>query len=67
MGLPPIGRRSVATIRLAGRRMMGWNEIMKGGKLPPEVIVHQWNDSKAGAEAAKGGNDVVDSISTYFR
>jgi hypothetical protein len=48
-----------------GRRMMGWNEIMKGGKLPPEVIVHQWNDSKAGAEAAKGGNDVVDSLTTY--
>jgi hypothetical protein len=45
--------------------MMGWNEIMKGGKLPPEVIVHQWNDSKAGAEAAKGGNDVVDSLTTY--
>src|SRR5690348_5796433 len=51
-----------------GRRMEGWNDIMKGGKLPPAGIVHEQNDSIVAGADAKDGNDVVDSISTccYF-
>ncbi len=58
-------RRMMKFLEDHGRRMQGWNEIMKGGKLPPEVIVHQWNDSSVAVAAAKDGNDVVDSITTY--
>ncbi|HTL28881.1 MAG TPA: beta-N-acetylhexosaminidase [Tepidisphaeraceae bacterium] len=58
-------RRMMKFLEDHGRRMMGWNEIMKGGKLPPEVIVHQWNDPKVAVAAVKDGNDVVDSITTY--
>ena len=58
-------RRMMKFLADHGRRMQGWNEIMHGGKLPPEVIVHQWNDPKVSVAAAKDGNDVVDSLTTY--
>jgi hexosaminidase len=51
-----------------GRRLQGWNEIMKGGDLPKSTIIHQWNDKNAGMVGAKSGRDVVYSLmaSMYF-
>jgi hexosaminidase len=42
-----------------GRRMQGWSEVMAGGELPKDAIVHQWLDASAGAAAARAGHDVV--------
>jgi len=42
-----------------GRRIQGWSEVMAGGDLPKDAIVHQWLDASAGAAAAKNGHDVV--------
>ncbi|MGI8906922.1 MAG: beta-N-acetylhexosaminidase [Candidatus Sumerlaeaceae bacterium] len=57
-----------AFLRSKGRRLMGWNEIMQGGSLPKDAIVHQWNDDEASIKAARAGNDVVVSRAawTYF-
>jgi len=46
-------------LRKKNRRMQGWSEVMAGGELPKDAIVHQWLDATAGAAAAKDGHDVV--------
>jgi hexosaminidase len=46
-------------LRAKGRRMQGWSEVMAGGALPADAIVHQWLDATAGAAAARAGHDVV--------
>ncbi len=60
--------RIAAFLRSKGRRLQGWNEIMHGGKLPQDAIVQQWNQPSAAVEAARAGNDVVVSQTswTYF-
>ena len=35
-------------LRAKGRRMQAWSEVMAGGELPQDVIVHQWIDADAG-------------------
>jgi hexosaminidase len=45
--------------------MQGWNEIMHGGKLPKDVIVQQWDQPQAATQAARAGNDVVVSQTTW--
>lgn len=57
--------RIAAFLRSKGRRLMGWNEIMRGGQLPKDAIVHQWNDERAAVEATRAGNDVVVSRATW--
>jgi hexosaminidase len=49
-----------------GRRLQGWNEIMKGGDLPQSSIVHVWNNDKDTTTAAKSGRDVVYSRTSFM-
>jgi len=51
-----------------GRRLVGWDEILEGGDLPPKVVVMSWRGMKPGIEAAKAGLDVVmaSNSHTYF-
>lgn len=60
--------RIAAFLKSKGRRLQGWNEIMRGGKLPQDAIVQQWDQPGAAVEAARAGNDVVVSQTgwTYF-
>lgn len=52
-------RRVEAIIRKAGKRMIGWNEIMKGGELDPSTVVFAWQSTQHGFEAARRGWDCV--------
>ncbi len=47
------------TITAHGRTLVGWDEILEGGKLPPSAVVMSWRGEKGGIEAAHHGNDVV--------
>ncbi|MDQ2799676.1 MAG: family 20 glycosylhydrolase, partial [Armatimonadota bacterium] len=58
-------RRIAAFLAAHGRRLQGWNEILKGGPLPKDVIVQQWSDPQAAVTAARAGNDVVSSLTRY--
>lgn len=60
--------RIAAYLRSKGRRLQGWDEILHGGNLPKDVVVHQWDQPKAAVQAARAGNDVVVSSTgwTYF-
>ena len=49
-----------------GRRLQGWNEIMKGGDLPMTSIVHVWNNDTDATAAAKSGRDVVYSRTNFM-
>ena len=49
-----------------GRRLQGWNEIMKGGDLPTSAVVHVWNNPAAETIAARAGHDVVDSRTSFM-
>lgn len=59
-------KRIAEFLKVNGRRMQGWNEIMQGGPLPKGVILHQWNSVQSGAEAARAGNDVVCSLTKWY-
>lgn len=41
------------------RRLIGWEEIMHGGKLPDDTAVMVWRGSSQGGTYAKAGRDVV--------
>ncbi len=41
------------------RVMIGWDEILEGGALPPEAVVMSWRGEKGGIEAAREGHNVV--------
>jgi len=43
----------------AGRRMVGWDEILEGGEPPEGCVVMSWRGIKGGIQAAKAGRDVV--------
>jgi hexosaminidase len=61
--------RRVGTILAArGRRMIGWEEILKGGPLPPDAAITSWSGSQSAVTAAKAGHDVVLGIAPtlYF-
>jgi hexosaminidase len=49
-----------------GRRLQGWNEIMKGGDLPQTAIVHVWNNDNDTTAAAKSGRDLVYSRTSFL-
>ncbi|MEO7051048.1 MAG: family 20 glycosylhydrolase [Rhodanobacter sp.] len=42
-----------------GRRLIGWDEILEGGKLPAHAAVMSWRGSKGAITAAQAGHDVV--------
>lgn len=46
-----------------GRRLVGWDEILEGGRpgagLPPGAVVSSWRGYAGGIEAARAGHDVV--------
>jgi hexosaminidase len=42
-----------------GRRLIGWDEILDGGKLPANAAVMSWRGSKGAVSAAQRGHDVV--------
>jgi hexosaminidase len=48
----------------AGRRLLGWGEIIQGG-LPPGATVVSWQDEGAGITAAGMGHDVVMAPEEY--
>lgn len=48
-----------------GRRIIGWDEILKGG-VTTTATVMSWQGTKGGIQAAKLGNDVIMSPYTYF-
>ena len=52
----------------AGRRLVGWDEILEGGDLPSDVVVMSWRGMEPGIEAANKGLDVVmaSTTHTYF-
>jgi hexosaminidase len=51
----------------AGRRLVGWDEILEGG-LAPGAIVMSWRGEEGGIAAARAGHDVVmtPESHTYF-
>ena len=51
-----------------GRRLIGWDEILEGGPLPPKASVMSWRGIQGAVEAAREGHDVVLTPSnlTYF-
>jgi hexosaminidase len=42
-----------------GRRLIGWDEILDGGKLPADAAVMSWRGSRGAITAAQAGHDVV--------
>ena len=42
-----------------GRRLIGWDEILDGGKLPADATVMSWRGTKGAITAANEGHDVV--------
>ncbi len=48
-----------------GRKFIGWNEILEGG-LDPNAVVMAWTGPEPGIEAAKQGNDVIMTPSSYL-
>lgn len=42
-----------------GRRLIGWDEILEGGRLPAGASVMSWRGTAGAIEAARAGHDVV--------
>ncbi|HXV00214.1 MAG TPA: family 20 glycosylhydrolase [Caulobacteraceae bacterium] len=61
-------RRIEAYLAAHGRRAIGWEEILKGGPLPPGAIVASWQGAASALTAARAGHDVVIAIAPtlYF-
>ncbi len=47
------------------RRLIGWDEILEGGNLPPSAIVQSWRGMKGAIQASKQGHDVISSPNQY--
>lgn len=47
-----------------GKKLIGWDEILEGG-ISSNSTIMSWRGEKGGIEAAKHGNEVVMSPSTY--
>jgi len=52
-------------ITTAGRRLIGWDEILEGG-LAQGAAVMNWRSTKGGVEAARQGHDVVMATNEYL-
>ncbi len=51
-------RRVESFLRVHGRRLIGWDEILEGG-LAPDATVMSWRGMDGGIEAARQGHDVI--------
>ncbi len=51
--------RTAAFLAAHGRRLLGWDEILQGGELPPGATVTSWHGIDGGIAAAKAGHDAV--------
>lgn len=51
-----------------GRRLVGWEEILHGGPLPPDAVVLSWQGAASAVTAAEAGHGVVLAIAPtlYF-
>ena len=64
------GLQGYATARIErflqarGRQLIGWDEILEGG-VTPTAVVMSWRGTEGGVQAARQGNRVVMSPSTY--
>ncbi|MGL4993091.1 MAG: family 20 glycosylhydrolase [Bacteroidales bacterium] len=52
-------RRIESILLNYGKRMIGWNEVMKGGELDSSTVVFAWQSAKYGFEAVRRGWDCV--------
>ena len=52
-------KRVQTIITQKGKKMLGWNEILEGGKLDSETGVMAWTGVDAGIEAAQKGHPVI--------
>ncbi len=52
-------------LKAHGRKLLGWDEILKGG-LAPGATVMSWRGETGGIEAARMGHDVVMTPGTYM-
>jgi hexosaminidase len=61
-------RRIDTILAKRGRRMIGWEEILQGGPLPPDAAITSWRGAASAVTAAQGGHDVVLGIAPtlYF-
>ncbi|MEW6236875.1 MAG: beta-N-acetylhexosaminidase [Candidatus Omnitrophota bacterium] len=58
-------RRIEKFLSSRGRRMIGWDEILEGGGLPPSAIVQSWRGMDGAVTASKLGHDVVSSPNPF--
>jgi len=58
-------RRIASFVSTRGRRIIGWDEILEGGGLPPGAAVMSWRGEEGGIEAAVKGHDVVMTPGAY--
>ncbi len=59
-------RRMETIVRKHKMKMMGWNEILHGGKLAPDTIIQSWIGVGPGIHAAQLGHQVVMSPGPYL-
>ena len=42
-----------------GRKLIGWDEILEGGEVPPDATITSWRGIEGAITAAKSGHDAV--------
>jgi hexosaminidase len=42
-----------------GRKLIGWDDILEGGSVPPDATVMSWRGAQGAIDAAKRGHDVI--------
>lgn len=57
--------RVAKIVNAKGKKLIGWDEILEGGELDKSTAVMSWRGVKGGIEAAKKGNNVVMTPTTY--
>jgi hexosaminidase len=55
-------------LRKRGKRLVGWEEILKGGPLPADAVVSSWQGAASAVTATEAGHAVVMAIAPtlYF-
>lgn len=61
-------RRIDSFLAAHGRRMIGWEEILQGGALPPDAAISSWRGVQSAVAATRLGHDVVLAVAPtlYF-
>jgi hexosaminidase len=52
-------RRLTERARALGREVIGWDEILDAGEVPPDATVMSWRDDQATVRAVQGGHDTI--------